>query len=184
MFETGFISVIVPLKLEWEPVYALGGAVKEFCTTHGKESMDVAVGDRVRLRFAGKEYVAVVSRVNVNPTTAPDKVKTVEEVLDWPAVGMEEIELWRQIASYYMCSIGEVYKMAYPSMKMIASGVSRNAKAELRAQRDYEKHLLRIGRIKERIERREELLRRAKKESVIERLKAEIAELNGQLSSL
>lgn len=184
MFETGFISVIVPLKLEWEPVYALGGAVKEFCTTHGKESMDVAVGDRVRLRFAGKEYVAVVSRVNVNPTTAPDKVKTVEEVLDWPAVGMEEIELWRQIASYYMCSIGEVYKMAYPSMKMIASGMSRNAKAELRAQRDYEKHLLRIGRIKERIERREEQLRRAKKESVIERLKAEIAELNGQLSSL
>lgn len=184
MFETGFISVIVPLKLEWEPVYALGGAVKEFCTTHGKESRDVAVGDRVRLRFAGKEYVAVVSRVNVNPTTAPDKVKTVEEVLDWPAVGMEEIELWRQIASYYMCSIGEVYKMAYPSMKMIASGVSRNAKAELRAQRDYEKHLLRIGRIKERIERREEQLRRAKKESVIERLKAEIAELNGQLSSL
>ena len=184
MFETGFISVIVPLKLEWEPVYALGGAVKEFCTTHGKESRDVAVGDRVRLRFAGKEYVAVVSRVNVNPTTAPDKVKTVEEVLDWPAVGMEEIELWRQIASYYMCSIGEVYKMAYPSMTMIASGVSRNAKAELRAQRDYEKHLLRIGRIKERIERREEQLRRAKKESVIERLKAEIAELNGQLSSL
>lgn len=184
MFETGFISVIVPLKLEWEPVYALGGAVKEFCTTHGKESRDVAVGDRVRLRFAGKEYVAVVSRVNVNPTTAPDKVKTVEEVLDWPAVGMEEIELWRQIASYYMCSIGEVYKMAYPSMKMIASGMSRNAKAELRAQRDYEKHLLRIGRIKERIERREEQLRRAKKESVIERLKAEIAELNGQLSSL
>lgn len=184
MFETGFISVIVPLKLEWEPVYALGGAVKEFCTTHGKESRDVAVGDRVRLRFAGKEYVAVVSGVNVNPTTAPDKVKTVEEVLDWPAVGMEEIELWRQIASYYMCSIGEVYKMAYPSMKMIASGMSRNAKAELRAQRDYEKHLLQIGRIKERIERREEQLRRAKKESVIERLKAEIAELNGQLSSL
>lgn len=184
MFETGFISVIVPLKLEWEPVYALGGAVKEFCTTHGKESRDVAVGDRVRLRFAGKEYVAVVSRVNVNPTTAPDKVKTVEEVLDWPAVGMEEIELWRQIASYYMCSIGEVYKMAYPSMKMIASGMSRNAKAELRAQRDYEKHLLRIGRIKERIERREEQLRRAKKESVIERLKAEIAELNGKLSSV
>lgn len=184
MFETGFISVIVPLKLEWEPVYALGGAVKEFCTTHGKESRDVAVGDRVRLRFAGKEYVAVVSGVNVNPTTAPDKVKTVEEVFDWPAVGMEEIELWRQIASYYMCSIGEVYKMAYPSMKMIASGMSRNAKAELRAQRDYEKHLLRIGRIKERIERREEQLRRAKKESVIERLKAEIAELNGQLSSL
>ena len=43
---------------------------------------------------------------------------------------------------------------------------------------------MRIGRIKERIERREEQLRRAKKESVIERLKAEIAELNGQLSSL
>lgn len=166
MFETGFISVIVPLKLEWEPVYALGGAVKEFCTTHGKESRDVAVGDRVRLRFAGKEYVAVVSGVNASPTTPIEKVKDIGEVLELPKVSLEEIRLWRKVADYYMCTVGEVYKMAYPVQK--------------KAEADWK----RIGTLSERILKRREMLARARKDSVIERLNNEIAELESEISTL
>lgn len=166
MFETGFISVIVPLKLEWEPVYALGGAVKEFCTTHGKESRDVAVGDRVRLRFAGKEYVAVVSGVNASPTTPIEKVKDIGEVLELSKVSLEEIRLWRKVADYYMCTVGEVYKMAYPAQK--------------KAEADWK----RIGTLSERILKRREMLARAKKDSVIERLNNELAELENEISTL
>ena len=166
MFETGFISVIVPLKLEWEPVYALGGAVKEFCTTHGKESRDVAVGDRVRLRFAGKEYVAVVSGVNASPTTPIEKVKDIGEVLELPKVSLEEIRLWRKVADYYMCTVGEVYKMAYPVQK--------------KAEADWK----RIGTLSERILKRREMLARARKDSVIERLNNELAELEKEISTL
>lgn len=108
MLDTGFISVIVPLKLEWEPVYA----VPDW------QEGNIAVGDRVRVMFAGREYVTIVSGVNVSPTTSLDKIKPVLEITDMPKVSQSEITLWRQVASYYMCTVGEVYKMAYPVQKM------------------------------------------------------------------
>lgn len=121
MPDTGFISVIVPLKLEWEPVYAVPA---------GQEGK-IAVGDRVRVVFAGREYVVVVSGVNVSPTTSLDKIKPVLEITDMPKVSQNEITLWRQVASYYMCTVGEVYKMAYPVQKMAKSldSKSRRRKA-------------------------------------------------------
>lgn len=121
MPDTGFISVIVPLKLEWEPVYAVPA---------GQEGK-IAVGDRVRVVFAGREYVVVVSGVNVSPTTSLEKIKPVVEILDMPKVSQNEITLWRQVASYYMCTVGEVYKMAYPVQKMAKSldSKSRRRKA-------------------------------------------------------
>ena len=50
-----YIQVILPLKLEWEPFYAL------------PDGADVAVGDRVSVHFARREYIAVVSAVDVVP---------------------------------------------------------------------------------------------------------------------
>lgn len=153
MIETGFISVIVPLKLEWEPVYATAG-------------LKVNVGDRVRIRFAGKEYVAVVSGVNASPTTPIEKVKDIGEVLELSKVSLEEIRLWRKVADYYMCTVGEVYKMAYPAQK--------------KAEADWK----RIGTLSERILKRREMLARARKDSVIERLNNELAELEDEISTL
>lgn len=119
MPDTGFISVVVPLKLEWEPVYAVPA---------GQEGK-IAVGDRVRVVFAGREYVAVVSGVNVSPTTSLDKIKPVAGTLDIPKVSQNEIQLWRQVASYYMCTVGEVYKMAYPVQKMAKSLDSKSRRS-------------------------------------------------------
>lgn len=153
MIETGFISVIVPLKLEWEPVYAAA-------------CIEVNVGDRVRVWFAGNEYIAVVSGVNVSPTAPIEKVRDIGEVLDLPKVSLEEIRLWRKVADYYMCTVGEVYKMSYPAQK--------------KAEADWN----RIGTLNGRILKRQEMLARAKKDSVIERLNAEIAELEDEISAL
>lgn len=126
MFETGFISVIVPLKLEWEPVYALpeGGENLPEKAEGACARRKAGLGSMVKVKFAGKEYVAVVSGVNASPTTALEKVKPVEEVLDLPCVSEEEIELWRKIAAYYMCSVGEVYKMTYTNVKLAAKGTT------------------------------------------------------------
>lgn len=41
------------------------------------------------------------------------KVKSVESVPDKTPVGKEEIEFWKEIAQYYMCTVGEVFKAAY-----------------------------------------------------------------------
>ena len=63
MKERFYISVILPLKLEWIPCYWT--------------SENVEVGNRVRVAFAGKEYVGVVGKVGVTPDIAPEKVREV-----------------------------------------------------------------------------------------------------------
>lgn len=103
MNSTPFIQVIIPLKLEWEPYYELSGA---------------SVGDRVDLVFARRHYVGVVSAVNVVPEAGLKVLSAVES--DLPPIGAEEIDFWRRLAAYYLCTVGEVYKVAYP-MRQIES---------------------------------------------------------------
>lgn len=103
MNKTPYIQVILPLRLEWEPYYLW----------EGKEP--VSVGERVRVLFAGRRYVGVVSAVDVSPEAGLKRV-LVATGSDLPAVSVEEICFWMQIARYYLCTVGEVYKAAYPEM--------------------------------------------------------------------
>ncbi len=146
-----YISVIVPLRIDWEPVYALPWG------------MEVCLGDRVKVGFAGKEYVGVVSGVGVPLSTAAEKVKPLGEVLGLPRVQEVEIRLWRKIAEYYLCCVGEVYKMAYPVQREVAADWKR------------------IGLLTQRIEKRREQLLRSRKDSVKERLSEEIASLEKEV---
>mgnify|MGYP003295146003 FL=1 len=102
-----YISVILPLKLEWEPCYYI-------------DSSDVIeVGKRVRVKFAGKEYVGVVSGVDITPDIAASKIQSIISVeAAMENIRTEEIKLWRRVAEYYLCTVGEVYKAAYPSSKI------------------------------------------------------------------
>lgn len=110
---TPFIQVILPLKLEWEPYYELEGT---------------AVGDRVDLVFARRHYVGVVSAVNVVPEAGLKVLSAVPSEL--PPVGVEEIDFWRRLAAYYLCTVGEVYKVAYPMRQVESEKVTtRRTKA-------------------------------------------------------
>ena len=93
-----FIQVILPLRLEWEPYYELEGA---------------AVGERVKVEFAHKEYIGVVSSVGVTPEV--EKILPAAKT-DLPPISPQEIAFWKQVAAYYLCTPGEVYKAAYPSV--------------------------------------------------------------------
>ena len=105
MAEKHYISVILPLKLEWEPCY----------WTEEK----ISVGERVKVFFARKEYIGVVSEIDIVPEIAPQKIKGVLSVeKDLGTVHIEEIRLWQRVADYYMCTTGEVYKAAYPTGKI------------------------------------------------------------------
>lgn len=98
-----YIQVILPLKLEWEPYYIL------------PEGMEVAVGSRVRVIFAKAFYVGCVSRVDVVPEVDPARILPVEAAeKDLAPVSRKEIAFWRELARYYLCTVGEVYKVAYP----------------------------------------------------------------------
>ena len=111
MHEPVYISVILPLRLGWEPFY---------CYRPGSEGFETGLvpGDRIRVRFAGKEYIGTVYRTDAVPTVPAEKILeviSVEKSL-CPATA-EEIALWESVAEYYMCTIGEVYKTAYPALR-------------------------------------------------------------------
>ena len=102
MADERFIQVILPLKLEWEPYYIL------------PEGMVAAVGDRVKVEFANKKYSAVISAVDVAPPQ--ELVSRILYIIgreeNVPPVFPQEIRFWREMASYYLCTVGEVYKAA------------------------------------------------------------------------
>lgn len=112
-----YINVILPLKLGWEPYYSVD------------EDEQVEIGDRARVSFAGRSYLGVVSGIC---DSAPEGIRNIKKVFgidhSKEPVKQSEISFWRTIADYYMCSVGEVYKAAYPSVK--DESVSSRKKAE------------------------------------------------------
>ncbi|MCQ2166835.1 MAG: hypothetical protein MJY49_05355 [Bacteroidales bacterium] len=102
-----YISVILPLKLSWEPFYSV------------PEGTTVVIGDRVNVIFAGRQYLGVVSGTDVCPDECTlSRILPIRQLrTDKERILETEIEFWRKIAEYYMCSVGQVYKAAYTSVK-------------------------------------------------------------------
>ena len=152
-----YISVILPLRLEWEPCYSVPEEIER-----------IEVGDRVKVRFANKEYSGVVSDIDIIPETDIKKIKPVISIEEGIGrIRIEEIALWRAVADYYLCSIGEVYKAAYPLMKvnMEEARATAREKALARKEKLAESIRQRIVRIEARVEKKKEQLAKAKKES-------------------
>lgn len=127
-------------------------------------------GDRVRVEFAGKEYVGTVTVPDASAEAAGiglDKIKPVSglaEGLD--RISHEEISLWRQVAEYYLCTPGEVYKAAYPAGKVEEEGV----KSRIRE------------RLQQRIAKLDEKIAKARREETRARYVAEREELTRQVA--
>ena len=149
-----FIQVILPLRLEWEPCYVL------------PEGLLAKVGSRVRVRFAGQEYVGAVSAVNVTPEVDESRILPIQGIAeDLPEVRPEEIRLWKAVSEYYLCSVGEVYKAAYPALKIGQEEVEARGRERLET----------------RLERLQEKLEKARKDETRERYKAEIEAVQARL---
>lgn len=199
-----FIQVILPLRLEWEPFYyqeielseSAGDASGLFPVTSTgsvteRDKEQVRVGDRVRVNFAGKEYVGVVSDVDSGEKAEAlgitNRVKPIiGEAEGLEPVTKEEIELWRQIAEYYLCTVGEVYKAAYPAQKVDKEVVQARQEA-LKVERE-EKNRTKIAdkikRLEERAEKKAELAAKARKSESRERYLAEKDMLEGEIGLL
>ncbi len=199
-----FIQVILPLRLEWEPFYyqeielseSAGDASGLFPVTSTgsvteRDKEQVRVGDRVRVNFAGKEYVGVVSMADAGKQAEEmgivDKVKPILGMAEGlEPVTKEEIELWRQIAEYYLCTVGEVYKAAYPAQKLEKEVVQARQEA-LKVERE-EKNRTKIAdkikRLEERAKKKAELAAKARKSESRERYLAEKEMLEGEIGLL
>lgn len=120
-----YVSVILPVRY--------GGEISYFLP----ENFEVFVGSRVRVDFAGKIYTGVVRKILSQadvPSHTPDgkeiSYKPILAVEELPAVLPQEMELWVRVAQYYMCTVGEVYKAAYPALQVKQESVKPRKKVE------------------------------------------------------
>lgn len=107
-----FIEVVLPLALPQTFTYKVSEAEFSF----------VAVGCRVVVPFGkSKLYTGLVANKHHDAPTLYD-AKEIHLIIDEkPLVTQNQLEHWKWIASYYMCSIGEVYRSALPSALQLES---------------------------------------------------------------
>ncbi len=79
-------------------------------------------GFRVSVPFGkSKLYTAIVYQVHNTPPQGYE-VKSIDQILDeTPIVTPKQIKHWEWIASYYMCTLGEVIKAGLPSAFLLES---------------------------------------------------------------
>lgn len=147
---------------------------------------DVRPGQRVVVRFSGRRVVGVVSEVNVTPDIDESRIQPVIELdsgLD--PISPEEISLWRFIAEYYLCTVGEVYKAAYPGLKTAAeeSSVHSQQRKEALEERTIAVWQQRIAKLEARLEAKDADLARKHKDSVLSRLESQRREIAAELQA-
>ncbi|MFS4468108.1 primosomal protein N' [Maribacter sp. 2210JD10-5] len=107
-----FINVILPIPLERHFTYGVSPEEAKLLTT----------GMRVAVPFGrSKIYTGLVESVHTMPPEVYE-AKEIHEVLDdSPTVKPIQLEHWRWIADYYMCTLGEVMRSALPSAFLLES---------------------------------------------------------------
>ena len=155
MSGTTFIQVILPLRLDWIPFYRLP-----------QNDGSVRVGDKVKVEFSGRNYIGVISGIfgQLPAGLEESKVKDILGIEDKMArIRPEELKLWMQIADYYMCSIGEVFRTVCPAKKLDREAIEQRKKQ----------------RIQLRAEKLRGMIERARTENTRARYKAELAAILG-----
>ena len=91
------------------------------------EGMEVEVGDAVAVPFGlRKYYTGIVWRVHDQRPPVKQVKELVRKVYDAPLIDAHQRKQWEWIATYYMCTLGEVMRCALPSlMKPSADSESR-----------------------------------------------------------
>ena len=166
-----FITVILPLRLEWNPYYYV------------EDGTDVRRGDRVRVAVTGKYYSGVVCETGVKPAIEESRIRSITSVEPLGRITEEELKLWEFIAEYYMCTIGEVYKAAYPVGRVSEEQAGERIRQRSEARQAKERAALERKKetLEARLERRNEELAKAKKEERKQLLEAQIRELIAQI---
>ena len=113
------VQVLLPLKLGWIPLY--------------RSSRPLERGRIVEVAFSGRRYSGVVWKTGCTPDI-PEKriVDIVRTREDLPIIGEQELRLWEFISSYYLCTPGEVFKAAYPSLRIQGENACAARAARLR----------------------------------------------------
>lgn len=122
-----FIDVILPIPLEKHFTYQVTKSESEF----------LQAGMRVSVPFGkSKIYTALVYQKHTNPPQIYE-AKEIHQILDEaPIVTPTQLKHWQWIATYYMCTIGEVMRAALPSAFLLESEtiIVKNSKTVLKEE--------------------------------------------------
>ena len=155
MHEAYFIQVLVPLRLEWIPVY--------------RSRVHLEPGAWVTVPLGHAKYKGVVSKCLDGPGMDESRIHDVLAVNDeLPPISREELSFWDFLSSYYLCTPGEVFKAARPAGKIRSEQTAADIKQ----------------RLEQRLALREESLTRKHRDNVRERLEAERDTLKSQIAAL
>lgn len=107
-----FIDVILPMPLEKLFTYSITASEADF----------LKVGMRVGVPFGkSKIYTGIVYNIHAKAPIAYE-AKAIDQILDEsPVVNSIQLHLWQWIASYYMCTLGDVMRAALPNAFILES---------------------------------------------------------------
>ena len=143
-----FVSVILPVKFKEEVLYLLPDSFlhsnsSAAATENAAGGCTVAPGTRVRVHFGKREMIGVVrgfryadrGEVPLERLGKPLEYKEIDGVVELPAIKREQLEFWQVLADYYLCTVGEVYKAAYPALAVRQESVKSRKSPELFLER-------------------------------------------------
>ena len=123
--EQHYVDVILPIPLERLFTYSITTAEADF----------IKAGMRISVPFGKQKlYTAIAYRKHTESPTSYE-AKEIHQILDEePLVTHEQLQLWQWIASYYMCTLGDVMRAALPSALLLESEtlVTRNKEIQLK----------------------------------------------------
>jgi len=107
-----FIEVILPIPIQKTFTYSVTEEEANF----------LQIGMRVAVSFGkSKIYSALVLNIHQSRPTLYE-AKEIHQILDeTPIVNKQQLQHWQWISSYYMCSLGDVYRASLPSAFLLES---------------------------------------------------------------
>lgn len=107
-----FAEIILPVPLPKTFCYFISPAW----------DLEVVVGQRVLVEFGNRKiYTGIVAEIHQKRPEKYDPKPILEVLEESPSVTSDQIKLWKWVADYYMCSVGEVMNVALPSGLKLSS---------------------------------------------------------------
>jgi primosomal protein N' (replication factor Y) len=120
---TLYCEVLLPLALDQAYTYRVPFELNE----------EVSIGKRVVVQFGSKRiYSGLIKSISEEPPKGYQAKYILSVLDDLPILSDKQLPFWKWIASYYMCSLGEVMNAALPSAMKLES----QSKLVLRKQVD------------------------------------------------
>ncbi|AZQ44464.1 replication restart helicase PriA [Nonlabens ponticola] len=107
-----FLDVVLPLPLDRYFSYRINAAEAEV----------IKPGMRIAVPFGKSRLYTGIAIAVRNDVKATYEIKDIEFIIDdEPVVHKDQIKFWEWIASYYMCSVGQVMRAAMPRSLLLES---------------------------------------------------------------